>query len=177
MEKLTVDELWKDIKGYEGLYKISNMGRVKSFRQWTRASCPDEYILKPSIANNGYCQVTLYKDAKKKKFLVHRLVAEAFLPNPHNLPHINHKDENRLNNIVDNLEWCTPRYNNNYGTARLRSSLTQGHPVKQYLVSGQWIATYATPSIASKITGISTPNINSCARGASQLAGGYLWSH
>lgn len=176
MNKLTVNETWKDIKGYEGLYAISNMGRVKSFRQWKRASRPKEYILKSSIANTGYCQVTLYKDTKKKKFLVHRLVAEAFIPNPQNLPYINHKDENRINNNVENLEWCTAQYNNDYGTARLRTRLTQGHPVKQYLISGHWVATYATASIATEITGIPTVNINSCARGETQSAGGYIWS-
>lgn len=171
-----MNEIWKDIQGYEGLYQISNLGRVKSYRQWKRASCPAEYILKNSIANNGYCQITLYKDRKKKKFLVHRLVAEAFIPNPKNLPHINHKDENPSNNNVNNLEWCTPQYNNCYGTARFRAMITNGYPVNQYLINGQWLATYVTSSVAADITGISIKEISACIRGDLHSAGGFIWS-
>ena len=117
-----MEEIWRDIAGFEGIYQVSNLGRIKSFQGWKRASCPKEFILKSTLANNGYCQVTLYKDTKRKKYLVHRLVAEAFIPNPDGLPHINHKDENPENNKADNLEWCTPLYNNKYGTARYRAS-------------------------------------------------------
>lgn len=170
-----MNEIWKDIKGYENLYQVSNLGRIKSFRQWKRASCPDEFILKNTIANNGYCQVTLYKNTKRKKFLVHRLVANAFIPNPQNLPHINHKDENRTNNNADNLEWCTPLYNNCYGTARFRAMLTSGFPIEQCLINGQWLATYATTSIAAQMTGISTNEISACIRGDLHSAGGFIW--
>ena len=170
-----MNEIWKDIQGFEGLYQISNLGRIKSFRQWKRASCPAEFILKNSVASNGYFMVTLYKDTKRKKFLVHRLVADAFIPNPQNLPHINHKDENPLNNSADNLEWCTPQYNNCYGTARFRAMITTGKPLKQCLINGQWLATYATTTVASEITGISKKEISACLRGALQSAGGFVW--
>lgn len=169
-----MEELWKDIPGYEGLYQISNFGRVKSFHRWRNASCPEEYFLKPTIANSGYCQVSLY-NGKKMKFLVHRLVAEAFIGNPDCLPHINHKDENPTNNRADNLEWCTPQYNNRYGTARFRAAMTRGKPVKQFLIGGQWVATYANTTIAEMITGISRRAINQCLSGNMQTVSGFIW--
>lgn len=111
-------EEWKDIKGYEGIYQISNKGRVKSLgNNKTRK----EKILKPKPANNGYIRVYLCRKGEKPKpFLVHRLVAEHFILNPDNLPVVNHKDENKLNNNVENLEWCSVEYNNKYGTRQER---------------------------------------------------------
>lgn len=170
-----MEEIWKDIEGYEGYYQVSNLGRIKSFQKWKQASCPDEYILKPTFNNRGYSQVMLYKNTKKKKFLVHRLVAQAFVSNPKNLPHINHIDENIQNNSADNLEWCTPQYNNCYGTAKFRQNLTIGKPVEQRLINGQILAVYVTPTIAEKITGISRKEICACARGDLQSAGGFIW--
>ena len=106
-----MEEIWKDVKGYEGLYKISNFGRVWSIRR--------KLFLKP--VDKPYLRVRLYSiDGTNKMFSVHRLVAEAFIPNPDNLPCINHKDENKMNNCIDNLEWCTAKYNSNYGTAKQR---------------------------------------------------------
>lgn len=171
-----MEETWKDIVGYEGLYQVSSCGRVKSFRKWKKASCPDEYILKQSLNNTGYYQVMLYTKDSRKKFLVHRLVAEAFIENPKQLPYINHIDENRTNNSVENLEWCTARYNNTYGTGTFRRMLSKGFPVEQRLVNGQLLATYVTSSIAQKITGISRKEITSCIRGDSQSAGGFIWT-
>lgn len=101
-------EQWKDIKGYEGLYSISSYGRVWSY--WKKDfKCPHP-------DKDGYLIIGLSKDHKLKKVKLHRLVAEAFIPNPDNLPCINHKDENKANNNVNNLEWCTVSYNNTYGT-------------------------------------------------------------
>lgn len=117
------EEIWKDVVGYEGLYQVSNKGRVKSApRQLPLPTGAlykrKERMLTPYVCNNGYYVVLLRAYGKQKLATIHRLVAIAFIPNPHNLPFINHKDENRLNNNVDNLEWCTPLYNANYGTAR-----------------------------------------------------------
>ena len=174
-----MEEIWKDIKGFEGLYQVSNLGRVKSFRKWKRAQCPDEYFLKPYLSNNGYYQITLYDASRKKKFLIHRLVAEAFIPNPDNKEQVNHKDENTLNNCVENLEWCDARYNNNYGTAKYRAMLTRRKPVSQYLVNGEYIATYASLQIAESITGIPASQIaQACNPNTKAIsAQGFLWKY
>ena len=104
------NEVWKDVKDYEGLYQISDKGRVKSL--WFGK----EKILKPGRDTCGYLQVNLSKNGEKKTYQVHRLVAKSFLPNPDNLSEVNHKDENKENNIVENLEFCDRKYNINYGT-------------------------------------------------------------
>jgi hypothetical protein len=108
-------EEWKTIEDYPD-YMISNLGNVKSLKNGK------EKILKQEITNNGYCRVELSKDRKRKKYLVHRLVTQTFIPNPQNLPCVNHKDENKTNNCVNNLESCDAKYNNNYGTRNERSS-------------------------------------------------------
>ena len=117
---------WRPIKGYEGLYEISDTGNVKSIpRKGTRSTEPKIMIV--SIYNHGYPQVTLTKHGKGKTARIHRLVADAFLPNPNGLPEINHIDEDKTNNNVNNLEWCTRIYNINYGnrTAKTRKRTVQ----------------------------------------------------
>ena len=170
-------ETWKEIPGFEGLYEISNLGRIKSFRKSKKSGFKDEYFLKRCLANNGYYQVTLYGNRERKKFQVHRLVASCFIPNPDNLPQINHKDENPLNNCADNLEWCTAAYNNSYGTARLRGMITKGKMVDQFLPSGQFIARYICSSIAEKITGTPKQSIRECCRGEAESAHGFIWHY
>ena len=113
-------EEWKDIKGYEGLYQISSFGRVKSLNYMHKSVSK---YLSLAIMSSGYVYVLLYKEGKRKMYRVHRLVAEAFIPNPNNYKEVNHKDENKQNNRVDNLEWCTRNYNHNYGTLKERRSL------------------------------------------------------
>ena len=118
---MKIEEEWRQIKGYEN-YMVSSLGNVKSLgktkkkNQWTNK----ETILKPG-KSKGYLRVVLCKDGKTKSFSVHRLVAEAFLSNPYNLPCVNHKDENKLNNCLNNLEFCSYQYNNNYGTCKQRA--------------------------------------------------------
>lgn len=111
-------EEWKDIKSYEGLYQISNLGRVKSLN-YNKTNTIS--VLKPGKCR-GYLQVSLCKNGEHKYFKVHRLVAQAFIPNPNNYKEVNHKDEDKTNNRVDNLEWCTSKYNSNYGTRNKRAS-------------------------------------------------------
>lgn len=101
-------EIWKDIKGYEGKYQVSNLGNVKSSWMWTGDKyIKREKILRNILYKNGYLYVSLSKDGKVKRFKVNRLVAEAFIDNPYNLPITNHKDGDKTNNCVSNLEWCT----------------------------------------------------------------------
>ena len=109
-------ELWKNIKNYEGYYQISNLGRVKSLKKWCgnkhiKKYIDKEQIIKPSRDNLGYLKVMLHKERKIENKRIHRLVAEAFLDNPNNLPVINHIDNNKNNNCVNNLEWCTQKHN------------------------------------------------------------------
>ena len=123
-----MEEVWKDIEGYEGMYQVSNLGRVKSLERYY-VSCRGltqllhEKILKQYIKKTGYVHIVLCKNGVHKTYLLHRIVASAFLPNPDNLPQINHKDENQLNNTVSNLEWCTSSYNINYGN-RTQKAIT-----------------------------------------------------
>ena len=124
----SMKEIWENIQGYEGEYQISNLGQVKSLSKtcfvnggsYTRR----EKILKQSIVA-GYNTVCLYKETTKRNFKVHRLVASSFVPNPANLPHVNHIDENKQNNSADNLEWCTAKQNTNHGTNKLRIGTTK----------------------------------------------------
>ena len=113
---------WKDIPGYEGLYQVSNIGEIKSLN-YKQTHKP--HLLSQAKDRDGYFRVVLVKDKQRKNKLVHRLVAEAFIPNPNNLPQVNHKDEQAGNNIVTNLEWCTAKYNVNYGTRNKRAGEAQ----------------------------------------------------
>lgn len=114
-------EIWKSIQGYEGLYEVSNLGNVRGldrpFRNKQGIAMMKGRVLTPFYdSKQGYYKVKLCKDGKHKNFRIHRLVALAFLENPFNYTDVNHKDEDKTNNNVDNLEWCTRKYNNNYGT-------------------------------------------------------------
>lgn len=122
---MKIEEIWKDIPNYEGLYQVSNIGRVRSYDRniiyisKTGKVCKrllPGRIMIARVGDDGYYSVELYKNKSSKRIKIHRLVALTFIPNPNNFPCINHKDETRTNNNVENLEWCTYLYNNNYGT-------------------------------------------------------------
>ena len=117
------NEVWKDVVGYEGVYKVSDKGNVYSVRRVSSIGRRiGGRVLKPAPSTGGYLQVQLCKNGKVKSKLIHRLVAEAFIPNPKKLPEVNHKDENPSNNELSNLEWCDAGYNVNYGTRNERLS-------------------------------------------------------
>ncbi len=146
------NEIWKDIPGYEGVFRVSNLGKVKSCRRIVQAPAhiggvriKEERILSQEVAPNGYYRVQLHIDNKNRHVLVHRLVAIAFIPNDENLPQINHKDENKGNNRVENLEWCTAKYNSNYGERTEKSSIAKFKKISMYDFSGKLIKTF--PSI------------------------------
>lgn len=174
-------EYWKPVVGYEGLYMVSNWGRARSFDQWVKGKngsirfCKGR-ILKLSTNNQGYLLVTLYKNGKVKKFLVHRLVAEAFLPNPDNLPEVNHKDENKLNNVVSNLEWCNRTYNNNYGTRNEKVAKKCSKPVVQYTLDGKFVREWKSIQECGK-NGFHQGNISACCRGKRKTHKGFIWKY
>ena len=128
-----MNEIWKPIVGYEGLYEVSNLGNVRSLNY---NGTGEIKIMKPGISKNGYLQVLLYINGKRKMYKVHRLVAQAFIPNPDNKPQINHKSEDKTLNTVDNLEWTTAKENTNWGTCIKRRSKSKFKPIKQMNLDG-----------------------------------------
>lgn len=188
MENKNNIEEWKDIEGYEGLYQVSNLGNVKSLEKTRIGNGGSivpvkERILKASKDSKGYLQVKLFKDEKPKTYKVHRLVASAFLPNPDNLPQVNHKDENPSNNRVDNLEWCSAKYNSNYGTRneRVAKSLTN-HPMKSKKVAqidkhtGQIIKIWESFNECNR-KGFFQNAVNECCRGKRKTYKGFIWKY
>lgn len=160
-------EIWKDIKNFEGLYQVSNLGRIKNNK--------DE-ILKPAI-KRGYNQVTLCKNGERKYIGVHRLVAESFIPNPNNLPQVNHKDENKLNNTVQNLEFCDCSYNINYGTRNKKISKKLCKLIEQYDLDNNFIKLwYGAKEIKRKLK-IDNSLIGKCCKGKRKTAGGFVWKY
>ena len=188
-------EIWKDIEGYEGLYEVSNYGRVKSLgngKSTNKNNCK-ERILKPRKNRYGYLQVGLYKEGKVKRPCIHRLVAEAFIPNTENLEQVNHIDEDKTNNCVENLEWCTREYNNNYGTRirriaeantgnpKLSKALTN-HPKLSKPVIGidkvsGLIVEFKSTYDAERITGTHHSDISKCCKGKLKSCGGFYWMY
>ena len=160
-------EIWKDVPNYEGLYQVSNLGNVKSLRK--------DKILRCKNYSN-YNGVILYDGSHKAKtMLIHRLVAQAFIPNIDNLPCINHKDENKKNNNVENLEWCSYKYNNNYGNHNKNNSLAHCKKIYQYKPNGVFIKEWASQIEIQKTLGINQRNISSCCKKTRKTAGGYIW--
>ena len=168
-----MEESWKDIEGYEGLYQVSNKGRVKSLVN--HKGVAREKVLKPEIVN-GYKRVMLHKNKTIKHLLVHRLVANAFLPNPHNFPCVNHKDENKQNNVVSNLEWCTQKYNCNYGTGISRCAKALSKQVYQYSKDGVLIAVWESTAECGR-NGYNSGAVSSCCNGKLKTHKGYIWSY
>lgn len=120
-----MEVVWKDVMGYEGIYQVSNYGEVLRLRSLdSRGHLRNSKILKQTKTKDGYMQLGLHKNGKEQKVLVHQLVAMVFLDNPNNYVEVNHKDENKQNNSVSNLEWCNHKYNANYGTSQARRIIT-----------------------------------------------------
>ena len=154
-------ELWKDVKGFEGYYQVSTWARVRSLDRWVtykdgRSRLCKSFILPLRKNRKGYLRANLSKNGKTKSAFVHKLVAEAFIPNPLNLPVVNHKDEVKDNNYPYNLEWCTDDYNRHYGTAinRMQLSLTnrkdRSKPVYKYDLQGNLIYKYMSMMSAER---------------------------
>lgn len=188
-------EIWKDIKDYEGLYQVSNLGRVKRL-EWKRFSLDKwqtmkEKILKQTISTTGYWHISLNKNGNHNTYKVHRLVARAFIPNSDDLPCINHKDNNPLNNKVENLEWCTYKYNNykdhNKKLSQSRLGKKASDETRQKLrdsnpkmLSVQCIETeiiYKSINEASRKTGVDASSISKVCKGKYKTAGGFHWKY
>ena len=180
MKKEYLNEIWKPIKGYEGLYEVSNLGRIKSLKRlvkkWDGYRIVPEKILTPRANNRGYLRITLCKDGITKTFSPHRLVAEAFLDNPDNLPCVNHKDENPLNNVASNLEWCTYSYNNSYGNRNNRIALSKSKPVLQYTLDGEFVREWASTMECGR-NGFQQSSVAACCRGERNKHKNYIWKY
>lgn len=174
-------EVWKDVVGYEGLYKVSNIGRIMSCERYVN-TCGGgkrllgEKILKPFKCPGGYCEVSLWKNNKYKTTMVHRIVAVAFLNNPNNFPEVNHKDENKENNCIENLEWCTSKYNANYGsrTQKMKDK-KPSKPVIMMDKSGNVVKKYNSLGDASRETGFDISAIIRVCKGKQKTSMGYKW--
>lgn len=161
-------EIFKEIKNYEGLYSVSNLGNVYSIRS--------NKILK-KIEKCSYLCVELKVHQKGKYKLIHRLVAEAFIENPNNYPCVNHKDENKHNNSVENLEWCTYKYNNNYGTAIERRAAKTKKAIQMLDLYGNVIKEFSSIKDAAEYLGKNTGHICDCCLGNRNTAYGYRWKY
>lgn len=167
-----MEEIWKEIEGFKGYY-VSNKSRVKS----------DKKVLKQKIGNQGYSLATLFKDGKKFEKTIHRLIAISFIPNPNNLPTVNHIDGDKANNSIKNLEWASYSENNRhaYRTGLKRRFFGTDNPksrvVCQYNNLREKIDEFISIVEANKQTGINKSHISSCCMGRRKTAGGYIWEH
>ena len=159
-----MSEEWKPIRGYAP-YEVSNMGRIRR----------DGHVLATGTGKNGYLLVTLCLGGKQKNKSVHRLVAEAFVPNPSGFPCVNHLDEDKMNNRADNLEWCTVKYNTNYGTCIARRARVCSKPVLQLDEDGNILKEWPSVTAAAKALGTSPGAISSVCGGWQKHAGGFRW--
>lgn len=174
-------EEWKDIKGYEGIYLVSDKGNIK--RKGINKN------RKFNISRCGYAMVTLYKNGIVKNILVHRIVAQAFLPNFNNLPQVNHIDGNKLNNNIENLEWCTAKDNilhtykelNRIGKSPMKGKFGSKNPkakkVKQFDLNGNLIKIWESQIEARKTLKIANGDISKCCNGKRKTAGGFIWKY
>lgn len=179
-----MQEIWKDISGYENRYQVSNLGNVRSINGKRK-----DQLLKPTM-RKGYCHVGLYKDKKYKIYPVHRLVAMAFIPNPQNKPHINHIDSNRSNNLISNLEWCTPKENQqhawkfgyqhpSYSTLGKRGYDCKNSKtvIQLDIKTGKIIAEYGSAAEAARKNNFSHPKIQQCCKGIVYSYKGFFWRY
>lgn len=170
-----MSEIWKDVVGYEGFYKVSSLGKVRSM---ARHGTPDR-IVRAIPDKNGYLRVHLSKNGERRNVCVHRLVAIAFVENPNNKPQVNHKDECKTNNEVANLEWVTCLENNNYGTRNSRVSKSKRNTncksILQLDKRGNVIREWVSINEVERQHGYDTGLLSKCCKGRKKSAYGYLW--
>lgn len=161
--------MWKAIAGYENVYEINTLGEVRRIDSGN--------ILKGYVNPDGYRRVGLTVNGHTKVFLMHRLIAIAFIPNPNNYPCVNHKDENKSNNSLYNLEWCDYRYDLNYGTRNNRASKSKKRPILQYSKTGEFIREWKSVTDLKNETGMDITHVSSCCRGKRKTANGFRWKY
>lgn len=164
-------EIWRDIKNYEGIYEVSNLGRIKSISR--NGTIKENRILKPNKVM-GYSQVGLQKYGTRKYKKIHRLVAEAFIPNPENKKEVNHKDGNKANNCVDNLEWVTTSENQLHSYYELKNNIKS---VIQLSLNNEIIKEWESIAKVEQELKISNADICKCCKGKRKTAGGYKWRY
>ena len=177
----TEEEIWKDVIGYEGYYKASNLGRVKSLDRISNSNGGEfikkEKMLKPSV-NKGYLQVHLWGDSIKEVKKIHRIVAIAFIENNENKPQINHKDGNKENNHVNNLEWCSNSENQKHAYANgLKDAKFSSKRVKQYSKDGEYIRIFESARSAGREMNTDHSMISRVCNGKQKTAKGYIWEY
>ena len=177
-----MSEEWGDVVGYEGLYQVSDQGRVKSLERkvshWRGGErIQKERILKPDVSQDGYLRVGLYAGGKRKWFRVHRLVCEAFHDNPDNKSDVNHINEDKADNRAVNLEWCTAKENNNHGTRNERSAKNRSKSVGQYTLDGDLVKVWQSTNEVERQTGFSHGYICKSANGKYKQAYGFIWRY
>ena len=167
-------EVWKDVVGYEGRYQVSNKGNVRSVERKDSIGrkCGGR-VLKPINNGRGYLRVTLHKNGKYKTRFIHRLVADAFVPNPDNLPQVNHIDEVKTNNELSNLEWCDTKHNINYGTRNTRVSQKLSKKVRAVNVETGDVVEFNSTAEA-RLKGFSSGGVSASCRGAYKTKDGKL---
>ena len=172
-------EIWKDVVGYEGLYQASTFGRIRSLdRKDCRGNRISGKIMKPRFINSGYLMVHLRdRNGKRTGKLVHRLVAEAFLIATDNEIQVDHIDENKTNNNIENLRWVTPKQNSNHGTGIMRANIKKSKPVNQLNENGVCIKTFSSATEAARVLNIKQGSITNCCLGRHRHAGGYRWEY
>lgn len=173
--ELKNNEIWKDIKGYEGRYQVSNRGNVKSLNYNHTGKIKNLKFRKPNTYNQ-YMTIELCKNNKKEVFFIHRLVAEAFIPNPRKMPVVNHIDGNKTNNKSDNLEWCS--YSSNvrhaYDTRLIKQ---KNRAVNQYSLDGKYIKSWNGVREVQRNLGYSSGALCDCCKGRQKTAYGYVWKY
>lgn len=180
-----MQEIWKPVVGWEGLYEVSNLGNIRTLDKYVNSAIKNNNKVKrkgkllKQYIKNQYLQVTLTYNNKRKYINVHRLVAEAFLSNPNKFPQVNHKDENKLNNCVDNLEWCSAKYNCNYGNRNKK--IYENNPFKsikvnQYDLNNNLINSFDSIAEASRYFGCSSLTISRYCRNITKCKN-YIWRY